>query len=134
MDEIKGSVRIDKWLWAARFFKTRRLAHDAIEAGKIHIGGQKCKASKKVMVGLELKIRQGYTYKIIKIMSLSEVRRGAPEAELLYKETQESIQKRSFEAEMKKMSKITRNDFQKPTKKQRRDILNFKKKQNGDVE
>lgn len=134
MSELTSSVRVDKWLWAARFFKTRRLAHAAIEGGKIHIDGQKCKASKKIIVGLELKIRQGYAYKIVKVVALSDVRRGAIEAEMLYKETQESIEKRNFEAQMRKMSKVTFNDSQKPTKKQRRDISNFKKKQNGDME
>ena len=70
-------VRIDKWLWAARFFKTRALAKNAIENGKVHINGQKPKPSRMLDVGETLTVRQGYDEKILEVVALSDQRRGA---------------------------------------------------------
>ncbi len=128
MTNQTDAVRIDKWLWAARFFKTRRLAHDAIEGGKVHIDGQKCKASKKITLGLTLTIKQGFTQKTVKVIGLSEIRKGAPEAQMLYEETTESILHREKEAEMRRFGASVQVDAKRPTKKQRRDMLEFKKK------
>ena len=75
-----NKVRIDKWLWAARFFKTRSLAKQAIDGGKIHIDGQRVKASKEIEIGMNITIRQGWDEREVIVVALSEQRRGAPEA------------------------------------------------------
>src|SRR5690554_6872810 len=85
------SIRLDKWLWAARFYKTRSLAKAAIEGGKVHYEGQRTKVSKLVEIGATLKVRQGFDEKVIIVKALSDQRRGAPEAQLLYEETPQSI-------------------------------------------
>ena len=123
-------LRLDKWLWAARFFKTRSLAKAAIEGGKVHLGGQRVKVSKEIAVGDTLQIRQGWDEKVIEIRALSDQRRGAPEAQLLYSETEASIKKRESEAEARKAAggMIDRPE-RRPTKKQRRQIHRFKQGQ-----
>jgi len=118
-------VRIDKWLWAARFFKTRNLAKKAIEGGKVHCDGQRVKASKDVTLENVLTIRQGLETKEVNITALSDQRRGAPEAALLYQETADSISQREAMAVQRK----TLNNIQtegRPTKKQRRQIHRFR--------
>src|SRR5699024_8582815 len=94
-------VRIDKWLWAARFFKTRNLAKTAIEGGKVHCRGERCKPARDLRIGDELQIRCGYDLRTVVVEALSEVRRGAPEAQLLYRETEDSIRKREEEAQLR---------------------------------
>ena len=84
-------VRLDKWLWAARFFKTRALAKAAIEGGKVHCRGERCKPSKEPKVGDELLIRIGFDERTVVVRALSAVRRGAPEAQTLYEETPQSL-------------------------------------------
>ena len=93
-EEQADKVRLDKWLWAARFYKTRALAKEAIEGGKVHCRGERCKPSKEPKVGDELVIRAGYDVRTVVIEQLSAVRRGAPQAQLLYRETVESLQAR----------------------------------------
>ena len=90
MTDSNDKIRLDKWLWAARFFKTRALAKDAIEGGKVHYEGQRCKVSKSPEIGAKLTIRQGFDEKIVIIKALSGQRRGAAEAQLLYEETPQS--------------------------------------------
>ena len=120
-------VRIDKWLWAARFFKTRSLAKAAIDGGKVHADGQKIKASKEISCGLMLQIRQGWDVKEIEVMALSDQRRGAPEAQALYRETEDSIAKREAEAARRKALRgIDLAPETRPTKKQRRQIHRFR--------
>ena len=85
-------------MWAARFFKTRSLAKAAIEGGKVHIKGQRVKVSKEIAVGDFLQIRQGWDEKVILVRQLSDQRRGAPEAQLLYEETAESLARREAHA------------------------------------
>jgi ribosome-associated heat shock protein Hsp15 len=121
-------VRIDKWLWAARFFKTRSLAKQAIEGGKVHCEGQRVKASKELTVGLLLTIRNGWDEKEINIIALSEQRRGAPEAALLYQETEKSINKRADNEVQRKLlnSASGLQTDGRPTKKQRRQIHQFR--------
>lgn len=92
--EEEEKVRLDKWLWAARFFKTRALAKAAIESGKVHHRGERCKPGKEPRVGDELQIRAGFDEKTVVVQALSVVRRGAPEAQALYTETEASIAKR----------------------------------------
>jgi ribosome-associated heat shock protein Hsp15 len=120
-------VRLDKWLWAARFFKTRALAKKAIEGGKVHYDGQRSKCSKVVDVGGVLKIRQGWDEKEIEILALSEHRRGAADAALLYKESAKSVKKREEDAVQRKILKV--NDLTpagKPDKRSRREIQKTK--------
>ncbi|MGS2724618.1 RNA-binding S4 domain-containing protein [Porticoccus sp. GXU_MW_L64] len=119
-------VRIDKWLWAARFFKTRALAKAAIEGGKVHIDSQRTKPSKEITVDTVLQIRQGWDIKTVTVIALSDQRRGAPEASNLYRESEESIVKRQTEAAQRKA--LRGGDaapLKRPTKKQRRQIHNF---------
>ena len=121
-------IRIDKWLWAARFYKTRSLAKQAIEGGKIHCDGQRVKASKDIVVNTQLTIRQGWDEKTVAVISLSDKRRGAPEATLLYEETPESIEKRAKNDIQRKLLKSASGlqTESRPTKKQRRQIHQFK--------
>ena len=121
------SVRLDKWLWAARFFKTRALAKKAIEGGKVHYEGARSKPSRAVELGATLTIRQGWDEKTVKVRALSDQRRGAPEAQRLYEETEESIAKRLKIAEQRKAQQAGQVHQQsKPSKKQRRQIIQFK--------
>ena len=120
-------LRIDKWLWAARFFKTRSLAKAAIDGGKVQLDGKRVKVSKEITVGACLRIRQGWDEKDIEVIALSNQRRGAPEAELLYQESAESIQRREQEAAARKAAGgMIDRPLQRPTKKQRRQIHRFK--------
>jgi len=118
-------VRIDKWLWAARFFKTRALAKNAIENGKIHIDGQKPKPSRMLELGTNLKIRQGYDEKTLVVIALSDKRRGAPEAKRLYQESEASIVAREETAAERKALNSSMPQHEKPNKKQRRQIHRF---------
>ena len=118
-------VRIDKWLWAARFFKTRSLAKSAIEGGKVHIDGNKSKASRQLELGTVLTIRQGFESKTVEVIGLSEQRRGAPEALLLYAETAESIALREKDSALRKAVNGSSISDGKPNKKQRRQIHRF---------
>ena len=118
-------LRLDKWLWAARFFKTRSLAKAAIEGGKVHFNGQRVKVSKEVQVGDELRVRQGYDERTIVILVLSDKRRGAPEAQLLYQETEQSITAREASAQQRKHMNSLSPD-KKPNKKDRRKLQHIK--------
>ncbi len=128
--QVQDSVRADKWLWAARFFKTRSMAKDAIEGGKIHHQGERIKVSKDLRVGMTLSIRQGFEEKTVIILALSAVRGGAPQAQLLYQETEDSIAKREFYAAQRKLSNLARPD-NKPSKRDRRQIERFQHSHQG---
>lgn len=119
------SIRIDKWLWAARFFKTRSIAKHAIEGGKVHHNNDRVKVSREVRIGMQLTIQQGFEKKTVIIKALSNVRGGAPAAQLLYEETSESIEKRELLSAQRKMHNLARPDHR-PSKKDRRDISKFK--------
>lgn len=125
-DAQQDKVRLDKWLWAARFFKTRALAKEAVEGGKVHCRGERCKPSKEPKVGDELVIRAGYDERTIVIEQLSAVRRGAPKAQLLYSETADSLSARENAAALRKAGAIGIQTDGRPTKKQRRQIHRFK--------
>ena len=126
MSETEKKIRLDKWLWAARFYKTRALAKNAIEGGKVHYNEQRCKVSKLVEVGAMLKVRQGFDEKTVEVKALSEQRRGAPEAALLYEETVASIKSRMDESERRRKFKHANPIFDhKPNKKERRQIYHF---------
>ncbi len=122
-------IRIDKWLWSARFFRTRSLAKKAIEGGKVHMGGQRVKTSKEISVGDVITIRQGsatsISEKIVKVLGLSEQRGNATIAQALYQETEESITRREFYHQQRKLANLARPDT-KPNKKQRRELQRLK--------
>jgi ribosome-associated heat shock protein Hsp15 len=119
------SMRIDKWLWAARFFKTRSICKAAIEGGKVHHNGERVKVSKEVRIGMELTIQQGFERKTIVIKALSGNRGAAPTAQLLYEETEVSIAKRELLATQRKLHNLARPEHR-PSKKDRRQISKFK--------
>ena len=121
-------VRLDKWLWAARMYKTRKLAKNAIEGGKVHYNGKKSKVSKIVEINAELKITQGIHEKTIIIKSLSSQRKNYTESSKLYIETQESIKKREEKISIMKNGHTNTSPRKKPNKKDRRSIINFKNK------
>lgn len=118
-------VRLDKWLWAARFFKTRAKAKDAIEGGKVHVGGVRGKPSRDLTVGEELRIRQGFDEKIVIVKAVSDQRRGAPEAALLYEETAASVERRELEAARRKAAGNHIITEGRPSKRDRRQIHEF---------
>lgn len=129
MTEENLQVRLDKWLWAARFFKTRAIARAQIEGGKVHYNQARTKPGKIVKINDTLTIRQGYSEKIIIIKNLSDKRGPFAQASKLYEETAESISNREKQIELIKMNKSNLAPAKKPTKKQRRDIIAFKSKQ-----
>ncbi|WP_454900936.1 ribosome-associated heat shock protein Hsp15 [Aggregatibacter sp.] len=127
IEEEKEAVRLDKWLWAARFYKTRTLAKEMIDGGKVHYNGQRSKPNKIVEVGATLKIRQGSDEKEIVVLALATQRRGAPEAQLLYRETEQSLANREKLAMARKMNALSMpHPDRRPDKKERRDLLKFK--------
>ena len=115
-------VRIDKWLWAARFFKTRTLAADAVKGGRVELGGARVKAAKEVGVGDELRITIGQTRRTVIIRGVSDKRGPASVAQTLYEETPESIAAREAAAEQRRlMSPPPGADLgMRPTKRDRR--------------
>ncbi|WP_036253075.1 RNA-binding S4 domain-containing protein [Methylobacter sp. BBA5.1] len=128
MTELE-SVRLDKWLWAARFFKTRKLAADAVSGGKVHLNGQRTKPSKEVKPGATLSIsKDQYTWDIT-VIAVSEQRRPAKEAVLLYEESAESQAKRQQQIiqqrEQRELFGLSYREH-KPNKKERRLIHRFK--------
>ena len=130
MKESAGApakLRLDKWLWAARYFKTRSLAKAAIEGGKVQFDGRRVKVSKEIVAGDQLQIRQGWDERVVTVTALSDQRRGAPEARLLYEETAESIARREAEAAARKAAGgMLDRPVGRPTKKQRRQIHRFR--------
>jgi len=121
------AVRLDKWLWAARFYKTRSLCKDAIDGAKVTYNGAKGKASRNVEVGALIGLRLGWDEKVVKVLAISEQRRGAPESQMLYEETPESIEKREKRAIQNKSFGGRIMSDHKPNKKERRDIRQLKK-------
>jgi ribosome-associated heat shock protein Hsp15 len=124
----KDSMRLDKWLWAARFFKTRALATEAINGGKVHLNGQRAKSGKEIGIGARLEIsKDQYTWDIT-VTALKAQRRPASEAALLYEETPESHAKRQAEVERRKLIReMGGQPDERPDKKDRRLIHRFKR-------
>ncbi|CDF98401.1 ribosome-associated heat shock protein Hsp15 [Avibacterium paragallinarum] len=122
-----NEVRLDKWLWAARFYKTRTIAKEMIDGGKVHYNNQRTKPNKTVEVGALIKLRQGNEEKEVQVLALSNQRRGAPEAQLLYQETAQSVEKREKLALARKNNALSMpNPERRPNKKERRDLLKFR--------
>ena len=123
------SMRVDKWLWAARFFKTRSISKAAIEGGKVHHNSERVKVSEEIRVGMELTIQQGFDRKTIVIKALSAIRGAAPIAQQLYAETEVSIARRELLATQRKLHNLARPEHR-PSKKDRRQISKFKQDNN----
>ena len=122
-----SKVRIDKWLWAARFFKTRSLAKTAIEGGKVLLAGQKLKVSREVAPGDMLRIRQGWDEREVKVIATSEQRRAAPIAQTLYEETDASIERRARATEARKAAGTLARPSQRPGKHERKALERLRK-------
>lgn len=126
-DERK--VRLDKWLWAARFFKTRSLAADAIETGKVEVNGERAKRAKQLQVGDQLRIRLGPYHHVLSIRALSERRGPASEAATLYEEDADARKAReSLQAQIKTAQRMSGYESGRPNKKDRRDIARLRGK------
>lgn len=126
-DKDTSKIRVDKWLWAARFFKTRSLAIVAIESGKVLVNEERVKPAKSIDIGNFLAVRLGpYTF-VVEVLGLSDKRGPAPQAQKLYKETEESMKRREALAfERKAQAQIIERGEGRPTKKDRREIERFK--------
>ena len=118
--------RLDKWLWAARFFKTRAIASDAVETGKVQVNGARVKPAKSLTPGDLLSIRLGPYTHVVEVLALSARRGPAPEAQKLYCETEESRARRAALALELKASQPQPEQKGRPTKKDRREIERFK--------
>lgn len=127
MSELE-KLRIDKWLWAARFYKTRSVASDAVNGGKVHLNNDRVKAAKTVTVGDILKIRRGNDVWEVRVLSLFEKRRQASLAQTMYEELEESIKQREEStANRRAMNAGMSQTTHRPSKKDRRHIIRFKR-------
>jgi ribosome-associated heat shock protein Hsp15 len=126
---MSAGVRIDKWLWAARLYKTRTLAADAVNGGHVHVNGQRCKASRLVQIGEVLKItKAGHIY-TIEIDAISDRRGPAIEAQRLYTETEASLQARELDGMQRKLNAMANPwPSSRPDKRQRRQLKNWRNK------
>ena len=125
-DDI-NAIRLDKWLWAARFYKTRATARDMVQGGKVHYNGQRAKPSKIVELGAQIKLAQGVDEKLITVLKLVDKRLSAPIAQTLYLESQDSIEKREANSIARKNNSFfAPHPDRKPDKKQRRELLKMK--------
>ena len=117
-------IRIDKWLWAARFYKTRSLATDEIGKGRVAINGQTVKASREVKPGDEVSARQGDVTRTVKVLALSDVRGPAPVAQTLYEETPESLALREKASLQRRIAREPALSIEqgRPTKRNRREL------------
>ncbi|NDG38435.1 MAG: RNA-binding S4 domain-containing protein [Betaproteobacteria bacterium] len=117
-------MRLDKWLWAARFYKTRSLATEEIDKGRINVNAQQAKPSRDLRIGDTVVMRQGPVQRTIVVMGLSMVRGPAPQAQALYEETADSIQDRTRAAEARRLAAEPALSIEqgRPTKRDRRDI------------
>ena len=133
-DPAESPVRLDRWLWAARFFKTRSLAKTAIEGGKVHLDQQRVKPAKEVRIGQTLEIRKGDTVFEVVVDALSDKRGAAPVAQTLYTETDTSIEQRQADAARRRMERAgLKIPESKPSKKQRRDLRRLKTQSDTDL-
>lgn len=127
--DLIEAIRLDKWLWAARFYKTRSISRQMIEGGKVDYNGSKAKPSRIVEVGAKVKLLQGNTRLEVVIKQISGVRGPAVVAKTLYEETEQSIKARLKEAELRKIASFVAPANQgKPNKKERRALLSLKQK------
>ncbi len=123
---METRTRLDKWLWAARFYKTRAIARQAIEGGKVRCEGIRAKPGKTVESGMTIRLQQGDRELTVIVEGVRNDRRPAPEAQLLYRETPESIRKREQLAAERKSHPAHQPSAGRPSKKQRRELRKFK--------
>lgn len=125
---IIDKVRLDKWLWAARFFKTRSLAADDIDKGRVRVNGQVAKASREPRVGDEIEFRSGHVTRTVKVRALSAVRGPATQAAELYEETDESLMARAQAAEQRRLAPEPAHAIAqgRPTKRDRRQLQDLR--------
>jgi len=129
MDTSTETIRLDKWLWAARFFKTRSMASQAINGGKEHLNGNRAKAARGVLVGDRLRITIGFFEYNVTVLALAKYRRPAKEARLLYLESDESIKAREEKQDLRRMANAGyAGPAKKPSKRDRRKIKSFTRK------
>jgi ribosome-associated heat shock protein Hsp15 len=134
-EQAQPAVRIDKWLWAARFFKTRALAAQAVSSGKALVGGNRVKSSRLVRVGEVVRIRRDEVEWTITILALSSCRRPAVEARLLYEESAQSLQLRQEAAAMRSLLHTGQSiPAKRPDKRDRRKIRAFIRKDDSIIE
>lgn len=127
-DDVQA-VRLDKWLWAARFYKTRAIAKQMIDGGKVSYNGQRTKSGKIVAIGDHVRVRQGFDEKEVEIIALADRRRDATFAQTLYRETQQSLCTRTEHALARKQGILSSPAGDtKPDKKQRRKIRQLKER------
>jgi ribosome-associated heat shock protein Hsp15 len=120
---IPVAVRIDKWLWAARFFKTRSLAQAAVEGGKVTLNGERVKPAKEVRLADRIDVRIGEVVREVTVCGVTDKRGSAPEASKLFAESEESRQKRAAQAENRRLgAEPAANLFGRPTKRVRRTL------------
>lgn len=127
MQQADERLRLDKWLWAARFFKTRALAQQAISGGKVHLNGERVKPAHAVAQGDTLEITKGVDHLVVVVDALSGKRGPAKVAQALYTETEESVERRERFAEQRKLAnQAIPRPQRRPDKKQRRKLIRFK--------
>ena len=115
-------LRIDKWLWAARFYKTRSLATEEIDKGRVRINDLEVKPAKEVKTGDRVALRQGPVTRTLVVRGISDKRGGAPQAQLLYEETEASVKLREQLAEQQRLEPANSQEHGRPTKRDRRSI------------
>ena len=126
---MDSQVRLDKWLWAARFFKTRSIARDAVSGGKVHLNGHRAKPGRSLNLGDELRIQRGEEEYTITVLDLSPRRGPASVAQGMYEESEESRNRREQLADARKLERQARTMRERrPDKRQRRKIIRFKNK------
>jgi ribosome-associated heat shock protein Hsp15 len=127
-EQQEAGLRLDKWLWAARFFKTRGLAVEAINGGKVQVDGHRVKPAKEIRPGMEVRVRIGNVEKVVRVRGLNRQRRPAQEAVLLYEETEGSRARREQQAEQRRLEQasVRARDVRRPNKRERRLIQRLK--------
>jgi len=127
METAEEKIRLDKWLWAARFFKTRSMASHAVAGGKVHVNGQRIKPARTVHIGDVLQITRDTTTFIVTVLAVSGRRGPAVQARLLYEETEESVKAREEQRDIRKMQ-AGPAPMGRPSKRDRRKIREFTRK------
>ena len=122
--EAMDKIRIDKWLWAARFYKTRSLATDEINKGRVAVNGQVVKPAREVKLGELVSLRREGSTRTVQVLAISDVRGSAPVAQLLYAETTESLQARELHSQQRRFAREPALSIAhgRPTKRDRRDL------------
>ncbi len=134
-EKDNNKIRLDKWLWAARFFKTRKLASEAVSGGKVHLNGQRTKPGREIKLSSQLRIHKGALEWNLTVVGICHYRRPATEAETLYEEDEASINKRNKLIEQIRITRAAEASTEpdsRPNKRERRQIHRFKRNQTVD--